>query len=209
MVLSVRHCDKKHILFYFIYLSRPAKLRDSTRESPARLPLDGLAHTIHDFRISGGLRGQCVYRHCKNARRGSKRPHPHHPPPHHHHHPSLPPSRSLNLGKMLVVLRDGRKLHGVLRSYDQFGASRGSLRLTDPPFIIISFYPSKSSPGGHLRANISRQRVRGELARHLSDPRRERRAPGGNCQFTTTGSGQIYILTLLWIFIMKGPRPRR
>ena len=23
---------------------------------------------------------------------------------------------------MLVVLRDGRKLHGVLRSYDQFGA---------------------------------------------------------------------------------------
>lgn len=25
------------------------------------------------------------------------------------------------LGKMLVVLRDGRKLHGVLRSYDQFG----------------------------------------------------------------------------------------
>ena len=26
-----------------------------------------------------------------------------------------------SLGKMLVVLRDGRKLHGVLRSYDQFG----------------------------------------------------------------------------------------
>ncbi|RDB29682.1 U6 snRNA-associated Sm-like protein LSm1 [Hypsizygus marmoreus] len=24
------------------------------------------------------------------------------------------------LGKMLVILRDGRKLHGVLRSYDQF-----------------------------------------------------------------------------------------
>lgn len=26
-----------------------------------------------------------------------------------------------HLGKMLVILRDGRKLHGVLRSYDQFG----------------------------------------------------------------------------------------
>ena len=26
-----------------------------------------------------------------------------------------------SLGKMLVILRDGRKLHGVLRSYDQFG----------------------------------------------------------------------------------------
>ncbi|KAJ3576654.1 hypothetical protein NP233_g295 [Leucocoprinus birnbaumii] len=25
-----------------------------------------------------------------------------------------------NSGKMLVILRDGRKLHGVLRSYDQF-----------------------------------------------------------------------------------------
>jgi len=25
-----------------------------------------------------------------------------------------------HLGKMLVILRDGRKLHGVLRSYDQF-----------------------------------------------------------------------------------------
>jgi small nuclear ribonucleoprotein (snRNP)-like protein len=29
---------------------------------------------------------------------------------------------------MLVVLRDGRKLHGVLRSYDQFGMSVASLR---------------------------------------------------------------------------------
>ena len=28
---------------------------------------------------------------------------------------------SICLGKMLVILRDGRKLHGVLRSYDQFG----------------------------------------------------------------------------------------
>jgi U6 snRNA-associated Sm-like protein LSm1 len=27
-----------------------------------------------------------------------------------------------SIGKMLVVLRDGRKLHGVLRSYDQFGS---------------------------------------------------------------------------------------
>jgi len=30
-------------------------------------------------------------------------------------------SRHTNEEKMLVVLRDGRKLFGVLRSYDQFG----------------------------------------------------------------------------------------
>ena len=29
---------------------------------------------------------------------------------------------------MLVVLRDGRKLHGVLRSYDQFGWGQILLR---------------------------------------------------------------------------------
>jgi len=47
--------------------------------------------------------------------------------------PTIPPTylyicvseflHSNDLGKMLVVLRDGRKLHGVLRSYDQFGMS--------------------------------------------------------------------------------------
>lgn len=31
------------------------------------------------------------------------------------------PNTHLLSGKMLVILRDGRKLHGVLRSYDQFG----------------------------------------------------------------------------------------
>ena len=34
---------------------------------------------------------------------------------------SRPILSSICLGKMLVILRDGRKLHGVLRSYDQFG----------------------------------------------------------------------------------------
>ncbi|KAF8898696.1 hypothetical protein BD779DRAFT_1666493 [Infundibulicybe gibba] len=40
--------------------------------------------------------------------------------------------------KMLVILRDGRKLHGVLRSYDQFGV---------PPlfFIILMSTPADSS----------------------------------------------------------------
>lgn len=33
---------------------------------------------------------------------------------------------------MLVILRDGRKLHGVLRSYDQFGASPAPLVLPTP-----------------------------------------------------------------------------
>ncbi|KAJ3511658.1 hypothetical protein NMY22_g15584 [Coprinellus aureogranulatus] len=33
---------------------------------------------------------------------------------------SHPTVHCTSLGKMLVILRDGRKLHGVLRSYDQF-----------------------------------------------------------------------------------------
>ena len=35
----------------------------------------------------------------------------------------FPRCPSISSGKMLVILRDGRKLHGVLRSYDQFGTS--------------------------------------------------------------------------------------
>ena len=38
---------------------------------------------------------------------------------------------SICLGKMLVILRDGRKLHGVLRSYDQFG----NCQLKMKPFL--------------------------------------------------------------------------
>ncbi|KAF7966996.1 hypothetical protein HWV62_36254 [Athelia sp. TMB] len=34
--------------------------------------------------------------------------------------PARRAERLLPPGKMLVILRDGRKLHGVLRSYDQF-----------------------------------------------------------------------------------------
>ena len=44
-------------------------------------------------------------------------------------------------GKMLVVLRDGRKLHGVLRSYDQFGMSTSSFSLTHTHKIHSCFRP--------------------------------------------------------------------
>ena len=40
---------------------------------------------------------------------------------------------------MLVVLRDGRKLHGVLRSYDQFGTPRAH---TEEFERLIFFPPS-------------------------------------------------------------------
>lgn len=55
-------------------------------------------------------------------------------------------------GKMLVVLRDGRKLHGVLRSYDQFGKfvlvkhTIGPLTLpTRPLFQLTSSSKTPSS----------------------------------------------------------------
>lgn len=41
------------------------------------------------------------------------------------------------LGKMLVVLRDGRKLQGVLRSYDQFGAC-SSVRLLNSHVLSLA-----------------------------------------------------------------------
>lgn len=37
---------------------------------------------------------------------------------------------------MLVILRDGRKLHGVLRSYDQFGVCSSSLVKPFPNHLI-------------------------------------------------------------------------
>jgi len=43
---------------------------------------------------------------------------------------------------MLVVLRDGRKLHGVLRSYDQFGMSTSSFS----PSLSLSHTHTKSIP---------------------------------------------------------------
>jgi small nuclear ribonucleoprotein (snRNP)-like protein len=83
---------------------------------------DGLANSVHDLRVARGLRGQYVRPDalrggtCLNADASPLQPSsalsrcpPHLPPP-----PTC-------AGKMLVMLRDGRKLVGVLRSYDQFG----------------------------------------------------------------------------------------
>ena len=50
------------------------------------------------------------------------------------------------LGKMLVVLRDGRKLHGVLRSYDQFG--------TCTFFFFRSLFFQKTNQPTFVLANL-------------------------------------------------------
>lgn len=78
---------------------------NTERKSPTPLR-HGLAHPIHNFGVAGGLRRPYVSVHPRLPDK-DKTAH------------SSP--RSRQLGKMLVVLRDGRKLFGVLRSYDQFG----------------------------------------------------------------------------------------
>ena len=78
---------------------------------------DGFVNTFYNFRISSGLRGQYV---CPSTLQ--------HWPMNLSAYCSPPYSLNIlfifivrHIGKMLVILRDGRKLHGVLRSYDQFG----------------------------------------------------------------------------------------
>lgn len=86
----------------------------------------GLPHPIHNIRLSGRLCGQYV---CPSPRS------PCHPLFFFFLYPSP--------GKMLVVLRDGRKLHGVLRSYDQFGSPL-SLSLLSRIFERSNFFPPSS-----------------------------------------------------------------
>jgi hypothetical protein len=76
----------------------------STQESASTPPLSlhGLAHLVHDFGVTGGLRGPYV----------SVRPRL--PDKYKTAHSSR---RSRQIGKMLVVLRDRRKLFGVVPRY--------------------------------------------------------------------------------------------
>jgi U6 snRNA-associated Sm-like protein LSm1 len=55
---------------------------------------------------------------------------------------------------MLVILRDGRKLHGVLRSYDQFGMSRLDLWHTEE--FERSFHPPPGSANLVLEDTVER-----------------------------------------------------
>jgi small nuclear ribonucleoprotein (snRNP)-like protein len=85
---------------------RKRRNKNSTLKRVRPFSGHGLAHPVHNFRVAGGLRRPYVSIHPWLPDR-DKTAH------------SSP--RFRKLGKMLVVLRDGRKLFGVLRSYDQFG----------------------------------------------------------------------------------------
>lgn len=52
--------------------------------------------------------------------------------------------------RVVVVLRDGRKFFGVLRSFDQFGTFSIFLVV----FFCLIFYFSKFSSTGYFRKNI-------------------------------------------------------
>ena len=91
-------------------------------------------------------------------------------------------------GKMLVVLRDGRKLHGVLRSYDQFGMSTSSfspsLSLTHTHKIHSGVrsggLASQPRSRRYSGAYISRKQLRWKLARFISHQGRKCRVTGWN-----------------------------
>ena len=102
---------------------KPPKIQIYEKENHIRTvkrPWNGLAYSVHDFGVAGGLRRPYV-------------------------HPRLPDKdktahssrRSRQTGKMLVVLRDGRKLFGVLRSYDQFG-THDYIHVPHPLFFLCS-----------------------------------------------------------------------
>jgi small nuclear ribonucleoprotein (snRNP)-like protein len=94
------------------HFCKPANRKSETTQQEFASPtpllsLHGLAHSVHDFGVAGGLRRPYVSVHPRLPDKDKTA------------HSSR---RSRQTGKMLVVLRDGRKLFGVLRSYDQFGA---------------------------------------------------------------------------------------
>ncbi len=86
---------------------------NARRNTKSRIATHGFPHPIHNIRLPSRLRGQYVCSKSPATLCSAK-------------FASTHPTSFLflPLGKMLVVLRDGRKLHGVLRSYDQFGTHR-------------------------------------------------------------------------------------
>ena len=81
--------------------------------------VNGLLNTFYNVWLPGGLCGQYV---CPKSSRFSC-PILSQSPSHSLHSSIVLLACCICPGKMLVILRDGRKLHGVLRSYDQFGQS--------------------------------------------------------------------------------------
>lgn len=159
---SLANSHKKHVLFSSVL--EPAKRAH-------RYPWHGLAHSVHDFGVAGGLRRPYVSVHPRLPDK-DKTAHSSH--------------RSRQTGKMLVVLRDGRKLFGVLRSYDQFGTHPShlpsSFRVHERPkherlsfFFFTSPLCSQLGFGRYGREDISPRRVCGTMGRSVPHPRRERR----------------------------------
>jgi hypothetical protein len=137
----------------------------------------GLSDSLHHLGIPCGLRGQYVYSAF---------------PPGAPSQPIIPP-----LGKMLVILRDGRKLHGVLRSYDQFGmCAAATVHSAFPTTVPHSRLRSEPRPRGHSRANIPRERLCRELARTLSHSRRERRPPRRNRAYSPPPLPTLFLFCL-------------
>ena len=110
---------KSAICFHALELCEFLTLRSfvDIRCLEQHLRANGFPDPFHNLGISGGLCGQYV---CPKSNTTPRPEHNH--PPNRHECLFLFHARCC-LGKMLVILRDGRKLHGVLRSYDQFGMS--------------------------------------------------------------------------------------
>ena len=167
--------------------------------SPSSLSLHGLAHSVHDFGVAGGLRRPYVSVHPRLPDK-DKTAHSSH--------------RPRQIGKMLVVLRDGRKLFGVLRSYDQFGAYEGISVL--PPlrrlnvyflfrrgaFFLTAF--SQSGLGRYGREDIPPRRVRRTMGRSLSHSWRERRFTRRDREHTPK-SPPLLVAILITSLCLLGP----
>lgn len=172
--------------------------------------LNGFLNSLYDLRRSHGLRGQYVY-YLRNT-----------PSPTDILSTDLPlltlPTckrigkknkswnrRPVTPGKMLVILRDGRKLHGVLRSYDQFGASPALWKSPGRGFysngapVSLSSVNSESCPRRYSGTNTSRGCLCRELAWSISHPRRECSVIRRDCTLTN--------IFLLSCFLLLPPPP--
>ena len=116
-----------------------------------------LAHSVHDFWDAGGLRRPYVPIHLRPPDK-DKTAHSSH--------------RSRRIGKVLVVLWDGRKLFGVLRSYNQFGARESIPVLETIPLVAACLNRTEALNQTHGK----------------SDKMAETATPQSSYRFTSRGS---------------------
>jgi len=137
---SRRPCPVQHNSRLSLKRSFPLNARRNTK---SRIATHGFPHPIHNIRLPSRLRGQYVCSKSPATLCSAK-------------FASTHPTSFLflPLGKMLVVLRDGRKLHGVLRSYDQFGTHRSCTEVLNVQNFPSVF--SKPCSRGHGGTNIRR-----------------------------------------------------